>query len=87
MRTTSAIVATGRSDLPNQIDGGLAYPGLFRGVLDSHARAFTDAMKLAAVHALAGLVDVDQLDAGCIIPDIFDERVMPAVAAAVAGAA
>ncbi|WP_230384677.1 NADP-dependent malic enzyme, partial [Burkholderia pseudomallei] len=56
LRATSAIVATGRSDLPNQIDGGLAYPGLFRGVLDSHARAFTDAMKLAAVHALAGLV-------------------------------
>nr|WP_038776118.1 malic enzyme-like NAD(P)-binding protein [Burkholderia pseudomallei] len=87
LRATSAIVATGRSDLPNQIDGGLAYPGLFRGVLDSHARAFTDAMKLAAVRALAGLVDEARLDAGCIVPDIFDERVMPAVAAAVAGAA
>ncbi|AOK28267.1 malate dehydrogenase [Burkholderia singularis] len=87
LRGTRAIVATGRSDLPNQIDGGLAYPGLFRGVLDSHAPAFTDAMKLAAVHAIAGLVDADQLDAGRIIPDIFDERVMPAVAAAVAQAA
>lgn len=87
LRATSAIVATGRSDLPNQIDGGLAYPGLFRGVLDNHARAFTDAMKLAAVRALAGLVDEARLDAGSIVPDIFDERVMPAVAAAVAGAA
>lgn len=83
----AAIVATGRSDLPNQIDGGLAYPGLFRGVLDSGAARFTDAMKCAAVYALAGLVDGAMLDEGRIIPDIFDELVMPSVAAAVAAAA
>ncbi|MCH1996853.1 NAD-dependent malic enzyme, partial [Achromobacter xylosoxidans] len=83
----AAIVATGRSDLPNQIDGGLAYPGLFKGILDSGAPRFTDAMKCAAVYALAGLVDAAELDAGRIIPDIFDELVMPSVAAAVAAAA
>lgn len=87
LRGISALVATGRSDLPNQIDGGLAYPGLFRGVLDSNAKKFTDAMKLAAVYALAELVEPNQLDSGRIVPDIFDERVMPAVAAAVAAAA
>ncbi len=83
---TGALVATGRSDLPNQIDGGLAYPGLYRGVLDSGARRFTDARKVAAVHAIAGLVDPRTLGPTRIVPDIFDERVMPAVAAAVAGA-
>ncbi|WP_246791841.1 NAD(P)-dependent malic enzyme [Burkholderia perseverans] len=82
-----AIVATGRSDLPNQIDGGLAYPGLFRGVLDVGAAKFSEAMKLAAAHALARLVDGTALEAGRIVPDIFDERVMPTVAAAVAAAA
>lgn len=87
LRDIDAIVATGRSDLPNQIDGGLAYPGLFRGVLDVGAAKFSEAMKLAAAQALARLVDGAALEAGRIVPDIFDERVMPAVAAAVAAAA
>jgi malate dehydrogenase (oxaloacetate-decarboxylating) len=87
VRGEVAIIATGRSDFPNQIDGGLAYPGLFRGALDSRAAAFTPAMKIAAARALAQLVDVPALEHGRIIPDLFDPRVMPTVAAAVAEAA
>ena len=76
------VVATGRSDFPNQINNVLAFPGIFRGALDSGARAITEEMKLAAAHAIAGLVPHPTADR--IVPSVFDERVSPAVAAAVA---
>jgi malate dehydrogenase (oxaloacetate-decarboxylating) len=82
----SRIVATGRSDFPNQINNVLAFPGIFRGAFDVRARAITEGMKLAAAQALAGLVG-DDLDVEYIIPSPFDPRVGPAVAAAVAEAA
>ncbi|AKU17171.1 NAD(P)-dependent malic enzyme [Luteipulveratus mongoliensis] len=78
----AAVVATGRSDFPNQINNVLAFPGLFRGVLDSGAPAITEAMKLATAAAIAALVE--HPTAGEVIPSVFDERVAPAVAAAVA---
>ena len=77
------VVATGRSDFPNQINNVLAFPGIFRGALDSGARRITEEMKLAAAHAIAGLVDAPTADR--IVPSVFDERVAPAVADAVAG--
>ena len=77
------VVATGRSDFPNQINNVLAFPGIFRGALDSGARRITEEMKLAAAHAIAGLVDAPTADR--IVPSVFDERVAPAVAAAVSG--
>jgi malate dehydrogenase (oxaloacetate-decarboxylating) len=80
------VVATGRSDYPNQINNVLAFPGIFRGAFDVRATSITEGMKLAAADALAGLV-ADDLSEDCIIPSPFDERVAPAVAAAVAGAA
>ncbi|KQY54481.1 MULTISPECIES: NAD(P)-dependent malic enzyme [unclassified Nocardioides] len=80
------VVATGRSDYPNQINNVLAFPGIFRGAFDVHARAITEGMKLAAAEALADLVG-DALTEDCIIPSPFDPRVGPAVAAAVAEAA
>jgi malate dehydrogenase (oxaloacetate-decarboxylating) len=80
------VVATGRSDFPNQINNVLAFPGLFRGALDVRASRVTEAMKLAAADALAAVV-ADDLDAAHIIPSVFDARVAPAVAAAVARAA
>ncbi len=81
------VVATGRSDLPNQIDCGLCYPGLFRGALDCGARTIDDAMTTAAAYAIAGVVDRADLGPRHVVPSIFDERVAPAVAAAVARAA
>jgi malate dehydrogenase (oxaloacetate-decarboxylating) len=69
---TAAVFATGRSDYPNQIDCGLCYPGIFRGALDCRARTFNDAMKLAAAHAIAGMVDGASLSRHGIVPDIFD---------------
>jgi malate dehydrogenase (oxaloacetate-decarboxylating) len=75
------VVATGRSDYPNQINNVLAFPGIFRGALDVRARAITEGMKLAAAAALADVV-ADQLREDLIIPSPFDERVAPAVAAA-----
>jgi malate dehydrogenase (oxaloacetate-decarboxylating) len=81
------IVATGRSDYPNQINNALVFPGFFRGLLDSRARAVTDEMKLAAAHAIAGVVAADQPSEEYVVPSIFDRRVVPAVAAAVGGAA
>jgi malate dehydrogenase (oxaloacetate-decarboxylating) len=81
-RRFAEVVATGRSDFPNQINNVLAFPGIFRGALDSGARAITEEMKLAAAHAIAGLVE--HPTAECIVPSVFDERVAPAVAAAVA---
>ncbi len=80
------VVATGRSDFPNQINNVLCFPGVFRGAFDVHATAITEGMKLAAAEALAALVGED-LHEGHVIPSPFDPRVGPAVAAAVAEAA
>jgi malate dehydrogenase (oxaloacetate-decarboxylating) len=80
------IVATGRSDFPNQINNVLAFPGIFRGAFEVHATAITEGMKLAASRALAALVG-DDLAEDLIIPSPFDPRVGPAVTAAVAAAA
>ena len=80
------VVATGRSDYPNQINNVLAFPGIFRGALDVRARQITEGMKLAAANALAGLV-ADQLSEDYVIPGPFDARVAPAVSEAVAEAA
>ncbi|MGZ4438571.1 MAG: NAD(P)-dependent malic enzyme [Nocardioides sp.] len=80
------VVATGRSDFPNQINNVLAFPGIFRGAFDVRARAITEGMKLAAATALADLVG-DDLAEDYIIPSPFDERVGPAVSSAVAAAA
>ena len=82
-----AVMATGRSDFPNQINNFLAFPGIFRGTLDVRASDINDKMKLAAAYAIAGLVSDDELKAEYIIPDAFDPRVGKAVAAAVAQAA
>ena len=82
----AAVVATGRSDFPNQINNVLAFPGVFRGALDSGARRITAAMKVAAAGAIAELVG-EQLRADYIVPSPLDPRVAPAVAAAVAAAA
>ncbi|HJB14011.1 MAG TPA: NAD-dependent malic enzyme [Candidatus Oscillibacter excrementigallinarum] len=82
----AAVVATGRSDYPNQINNVLAFPGIFRGALDARASDINDAMKIAAAKALAGLVG-DDLSADYIIPAAFDPRVKDAVAAAVEQAA
>ena len=80
------MVATGRSDYPNQINNVLAFPGIFRGALDVRATAITEGMKLAASEALAAVV-ADELSEDRVVPSPFDERVAPAVAAAVAAAA
>ncbi len=82
----AAVVGTGRSDFPNQINNLLAFPGVFRGALDARASAITENMKLAASEALALLV-ADRLSAECILPDIFDKNATAAVAAAVKNAA
>jgi len=80
------VMATGRSDFPNQINNVLAFPGIFRGALDVRASAITENMKLAAAEAIAAVVG-DDLTEQCVIPSVFDERVGPAVATAVALAA
>lgn len=79
----AAVVATGRSDFPNQINNVLAFPGIFRGALDAHAEEITDSMKLAAAKALANLVSDDKLSADYVIPGAFEEGVAEAVAEAV----
>ena len=81
------VVSTGRSDYPNQINNVLAFPGVFRGALDVRASDINEEMKLAAAHALAGLISDDALSEDYIIPQAFDPRVGPAVAQAVAEAA
>ncbi len=81
------VVGTGRSDYPNQINNVLAFPGLFRGALDTRAKHITEEMKMAAAHAIAGLVGDEELRPDYVIPKAFDPRVAPAVAAAVAQAA
>ena len=83
----AAVVATGRSDYPNQINNVLAFPGVFRGALDVRAREITPAMELAAAEALAAVVASDELSADYIVPSVFDRRVAPTVAKAVAEAA
>ena len=83
----AAVVGTGRSDFPNQINNVLAFPGVFRGAFDVRASEINEEMKHAAVRALAGLVGTDELSPDYIIPAAFDERVCPTVAAAVAEAA
>ena len=82
-----AVVGTGRSDYPNQINNVLAFPGVFRGALDVRASAITSEMELAAAQALAAVVDADELAADYIMPSVFDRSVAPAVAAAVSRAA
>ncbi|MFR1112895.1 MAG: NADP-dependent malic enzyme [Blautia sp.] len=81
------VVATGRSDFPNQINNVLAFPGIFRGAFDVRAKDINDEMKIAAAHALADLISEDELSPDYIIPKAFDKRVGPAVAKAVAEAA
>ena len=83
----AAVIATGRSDFPNQVNNVLAFPGIFRGTFDVRASDINEAMKVAAAEAIAGLVADDELNADYILPKAFDPRVGPAVAAAVAQAA
>jgi malate dehydrogenase (oxaloacetate-decarboxylating) len=83
----AAVVATGRSDYPNQINNVLAFPGVFRGLLDAQARSITDDMLLAAAVAMADVVDGERLNASFIVPSVFDSSVAPAVAEAVRKAA
>ncbi len=83
----AAVVSTGRSDYPNQVNNVLVFPGLFRGALDARASRVTDGMKVAAAYALAGLVGDDERSSSYIIPEPFDPRVRDAVAKAVFDAA
>jgi len=83
----AAVVSTGRSDFPNQINNVLCFPGIFRGALDVRAKDINDEMKVAAAYAIAGLVSDQELNAEYILPAAFDERVKDAVAKAVAEAA
>ncbi len=83
----AAVVATGRSDYPNQINNVLAFPGIFRGALDVRASAINEEMKLAAAHAIAAVVRPEELGAEYIVPSVFNRDVAPAVAGAVAAAA
>jgi malate dehydrogenase (oxaloacetate-decarboxylating) len=80
------VVATGRSDYPNQINNVLAFPGVFRGLLDAQAHDIDDDMLIAAANAIADVVD-DRLNASFIVPSVFDSAVAPAVAEAVKAAA
>ena len=82
-RRHAAVVATGRSDQPNQINNVLAFPGIVRGLLDGAATELTVAAQCAAAGAIAGAVPDDKLDAAHIVPDIFDDDLVPAVARAV----
>ncbi|MBQ9032732.1 MAG: NAD-dependent malic enzyme, partial [Parasporobacterium sp.] len=81
------VVATGRSDFPNQINNVLAFPGIFRGAFDVRASKINEEMKIAAANALAGLIREEELSEDYIIPAAFDPRVGKAVAEAVAQAA
>ena len=81
------VVATGRSDFPNQINNVLAFPGIFRGAFDVRASDINEAMNIAAAQAIANLIPAERLSPDYIIPRAFDKAVCPAVAAAVAKAA
>jgi len=82
-----AVVATGRSDYPNQINNVLAFPGVFRGALDVRASAITSEMKVAAAHAIASVIPKDELGPEYVVPSVFNREVTPRVAAEVAAAA
>jgi malate dehydrogenase (oxaloacetate-decarboxylating) len=82
-----AVMGTGRSDYPNQINNLLAFPGMFRGALDARARCINEPMKLAAAHAIASVIAPDELSSEYIIPSVFDTRVVEAVSKAVVNAA
>ena len=84
---TAEVIATGRSDYPNQINNVLAFPGVFRGALDVRAREINEEMKVAAAHAIAETIPGDELFADYVVPSVFNREVAPAVAAAVARAA
>jgi malate dehydrogenase (oxaloacetate-decarboxylating) len=86
-RKYAAVVATGRSDQPNQINNVLAFPGIFRGLLDGHILKITNKMLVAAADAIAACVSDEQLNANFIVPSVFDQRVVTNVAAAVKGSA
>jgi malate dehydrogenase (oxaloacetate-decarboxylating) len=86
-REYAAVIATGRSDYPNQINNVLAFPGVFRGLLDAQSRIITDGMLVAAARALADVVSADELGPNYIIPSVFHPDVASAVAAAVREAA
>ena len=81
------VIATGRSDYPNQINNVLAFPGIFRGALDVRARSITPEMELAAARAIAASIPVDDLAADYVVPSVFNRAVSPSVAQAVADAA
>jgi malate dehydrogenase (oxaloacetate-decarboxylating) len=83
----AAVVATGRSDYPNQINNVLAFPGVFRGALDVRASTITPEMKVAAARAIASVISRDELGAEYVIPSVFNREVTPRVAEAVAEAA
>ena len=83
----TAVIATGRSDYPNQINNVLAFPGIFRGALDVRATTITEGMEVAAGHAIAAAISEDELSPDYIVPSVFNRDVVPAVAAAVARAA
>ena len=83
-RPVAAVVATGRSDYPNQINNVLCFPGIFRGALDCRAKTITEEMKLAASHAIAETLDEQHLNPDYIIPTVFDKSVTPKIADAVA---
>lgn len=83
----AAVVGTGRSDMPNQVNNVLAFPGIFRGALDVKATMINEAMKIAAAYAIANLIKDEELNSDYVIPAAFDKRIAPAVAQAVAKAA
>jgi len=83
----AAVVATGRSDFPNQINNVLAFPGFFRGLLDAGASDITDEMLVVAAEAIASCISDEELNPGFIIPSVFDPEVSVRVAQAVAAAA
>jgi malate dehydrogenase (oxaloacetate-decarboxylating) len=87
VRDDVAIMATGRSDYPNQINNVLAFPGVFKGALEVRARTINEEMKLAAAHAIARVIPADELHPDYIIPSVFNRRVAESVAEAVANAA
>jgi len=82
----AAVIATGRSDFPNQINNVLAFPGVFRGALDAGATTVTDGMELAAAEAISSCVSADELERGIVVPSVFDPRLVGRVAEAVAAA-
>ena len=81
------MIATGRSDYPNQVNNLLAFPGVFRGALDARASRINEPMYLAAARAIASVIGDDELSPDYIIPSVFDKRVVDAVSRAVASAA